>query len=147
MSCERLGLAGSTEAAVRKEFPRNTGMLVVTEVQPGSPSEKVLQPGDILVRLNGHYVGRFEPLEEVLDDSVGGKVEVELERGGKTISAQTPGRGSARDHARAPTSSSATRSCTRSPTSRRDTSTCRSAGCTSPTPATCSAPPVCRAGR
>ncbi len=50
---ERLGLAGNTEAAVRREFPRNTGMLVVTEVLPGSPSEKVLQPGDILVRLNG----------------------------------------------------------------------------------------------
>ncbi len=87
---ERLGLASNTEAAVRKEFPRNTGMLVVTEVLPGSPSEKVLQPGDILVRLNGHYVGRFEPLEEALDDTVGGEVEVELERGGKSLSAKLP---------------------------------------------------------
>ena len=75
---------------MRKEFPRNTGMLVVTEVLPGSPSEKVLQPGDILVRLNGHYVGRFEPLEEALDDTVGGEVEVELERGGKSLSAKLP---------------------------------------------------------
>src|SRR5258707_6852262 len=45
---KRLGLNGTTEAAVRKAFPQYTGMLVVTEVLPGSPSENVLQPGDIL---------------------------------------------------------------------------------------------------
>ena len=87
---ERLGLAGSTEAAVRRDFPHNTGMLVVSEVLPGSPSENVLQNGDILVRVNGHYVTQFEPLEEILDDSVGGQVEVELERGGKALSAKLP---------------------------------------------------------
>ncbi|HET7756114.1 MAG TPA: trypsin-like peptidase domain-containing protein, partial [Steroidobacteraceae bacterium] len=87
---ERLGLDGRTEADVRRTFPRYTGMLVVTEVLPGSPSENVLQPGDILVRLNGHYVTQFEPLEEVLDDSVGKDVAVELERGGKPVSATLP---------------------------------------------------------
>src|SRR3989440_458386 len=64
---ERLGLDASTEAAVRKSFPRYTGMLVVTEVLPGSPSASVLQPGDILMRLNGRYVTQFEPLEDVID--------------------------------------------------------------------------------
>jgi pro-apoptotic serine protease NMA111 len=87
---ERLGLDAGTEAAVRKDFPRYTGMLVVTEVLPGSPSENVLQPGDILVRVNGHYVAQFEPLEDVLDASVNGQVEVELERGGKFVSAKLP---------------------------------------------------------
>ncbi len=87
---DRLGLDPRTEAEVRKAFPRYTGMLVVTEVLPGSPSENVLQTGDILVRLNGHYVTQFEPLEEVLDDSVGQEVEVELERGGKPVSARLP---------------------------------------------------------
>jgi len=87
---ERLGLDAPTEAAVRRDFPRNTGMLVVTEVLPGSTSEKVLQTGDILVRVNGRYVGQFEPLDEVLDDSVGGTVEVELNRGGKPVSAKLP---------------------------------------------------------
>jgi pro-apoptotic serine protease NMA111 len=87
---ERLGLDGSTETAVRKDFPRYTGMLVVTEVLPGSPSESVLQPGDILLKLNGHYMAQFEPLEEVLDDSVGASVEVEVERGGKMVSAKLP---------------------------------------------------------
>jgi pro-apoptotic serine protease NMA111 len=87
---ERLGLDANTEAAVRRDFPRYTGMLVVTQVLPGSPSENVLQPGDILLRLNGHYVAQFEPLEEVLDGSVGGQVELELERGGKLVSAKLP---------------------------------------------------------
>ena len=87
---ERLGLDAGTEAAVRKDFPRNTGMLVVTEVLPGSPSESVLQPGDILLRLNGRHVAQFEPLEDVLDSSVGSEVELELERGGKLVSAKLP---------------------------------------------------------
>jgi pro-apoptotic serine protease NMA111 len=87
---ERLGLDAPTEAAVRREFPRNTGMLVVTEVLPGSPSEPVLAPGDILLKLNGHYLAQFEPLEEVLDATVGGSVELELERGGKLVSAKLP---------------------------------------------------------
>src|SRR5437588_1352355 len=87
---ERLGLDASTEAAVRKSFPRYTGMLVVTEVLPGSPSASVLQPGDILMRLNGRYVTQFEPLEDVIDGSVGKEVELELERGGKVLSAKLP---------------------------------------------------------
>lgn len=85
---KRLGLTPGTEAAARKQFPAQTGMLVVSEVLPGSPSDNVLQPGDILTHLNGKYVTQFEPLEEVLDSSVGGQVELELERGGKVVSAK-----------------------------------------------------------
>jgi S1-C subfamily serine protease len=87
---ERLGLDAATEKDVRHAFPRYTGMLVVTEVLPGSPSESVLQPGDILVRVNGRYITQFEPLEEVLDGAVGGNVELELLRGGKAVSAKLP---------------------------------------------------------
>ncbi|MBS0365089.1 MAG: trypsin-like peptidase domain-containing protein [Proteobacteria bacterium] len=87
---ERLGLDPVTEGAVRKAFPRLTGMLVVTEVLPGSSSENVLQPGDILLKVNARYLTQFEPLEEILDDTVGGSVEVELQRGGKTVTARLP---------------------------------------------------------
>jgi len=87
---KRLGLNGSTEAAVRKTFPQYTGMLVVTEVLPGSPSENVLQPGDVLVKVNGKYVTQFEPLDDVVDTSVGGQVTLDLERGGKAVSAKLP---------------------------------------------------------
>jgi S1-C subfamily serine protease len=86
----RLGLNASTEAVVRKNFPQYTGMLVVTEVLRGSPSENVLQPGDVLVKVNGKYVTQFEPLDDVVDSSVGGQVTLDLERGGKPISAKLP---------------------------------------------------------
>jgi S1-C subfamily serine protease len=87
---ERLGLAAATERDVRGAFPALTGMLVVSKVLPGSPSSGVLQPGDILVRVNGHYVTQFEPLEALLDDNVGNTVELTLERGGKSVTAKLP---------------------------------------------------------
>jgi pro-apoptotic serine protease NMA111 len=87
---KRLGLTSTTESAVRKSFPQYTGMLVVTGVLPGSPSENVLQPGDILVKVNGKYVTQFDPLDEVVDDSVGQQVTLDLERGGKPVSAKLP---------------------------------------------------------
>ena len=86
----RLGLTPPLEAAVRKAFPQRTGMLVVSTVLPGSPSARVLQPGDILVRIDGHYVTTFGPLERLLDDSVGRQIQLQLERGGQTISVTLP---------------------------------------------------------
>jgi len=79
----RLGLQSETEAEVRKAQPDGTGMLVVWDVQPGSACDGVLEPGDILVRVNGQLVTRFDPLEADLDDSVGNSVELQLQRGGK----------------------------------------------------------------
>ncbi len=87
---ERLGLGAATESEVRGAFPALTGMLVVSKVLPGSPSSGVLQPGDILVRVNGRYVTQFEPLEALLDDNVGGTVELTLERGGMSVTAKLP---------------------------------------------------------
>jgi S1-C subfamily serine protease len=87
---KRLGLSSTTESVVRKAFPQYTGMLVVSEVLPGSASDDALQPGDILTKVNGKYVTQFEPLDEVMDASVGSNVELELERGGKAVSAKLP---------------------------------------------------------
>ena len=81
----RLGLDGTTETLVRGKFPGYTGMLVVAEVQPGSQSDNVLQPGDILIRVNGELVTQFEPLAAVLDDAVDREVELQLSRGGKPL--------------------------------------------------------------
>src|SRR5207245_10718950 len=39
---------------------------------------------------NGRYVTQFEPLDDVVDSSVGGHVQLELERGGKLVSAKLP---------------------------------------------------------
>jgi S1-C subfamily serine protease len=84
----RLGLKSDTEEQMRAAFPKLTGMLVVSEVQPGSPTEGVLQPGDILVRANGKLIADFDPLNELLDDSVGGKVQIEAQRGGESLNVE-----------------------------------------------------------
>jgi S1-C subfamily serine protease len=86
----RLGLQATTEAEARRAHPDLTGMLVVDNVQPGSGADGVLEPGDVLVRVNGQLVTTFEPLESVLDDSVGGTVELTLERGGRTYTVRQP---------------------------------------------------------
>jgi len=78
----RLGLKPDTEKAMRKAFPDNTGMLVVDQVQPGSSAAGKLQPGDILVSVNGHPLATFEPLEELLDEAIGERVTLEVQRGG-----------------------------------------------------------------
>ena len=85
---ERLGLQPQTEALARRAAPGLTGMLVVKEVQVGSAAESSLQPGDILVRINGELVTTFDPLAEVLDESVGKRVSLEVERGGAIINTE-----------------------------------------------------------
>jgi pro-apoptotic serine protease NMA111 len=79
----RLGLRTDTETDVRRKFPNNTGMLVVSEVQRGSPAEPILEPGDILVKINGELTADFDTLANVLDAGVGGKVKLDIERGGE----------------------------------------------------------------
>src|SRR4051812_11072432 len=84
----RLGLQEKTEESARKAFPALTGMLVVNEVLPGGPADGTLQPGDVLVRVNGKLVSEFEPLDQMIDDSVDGTVEMDLERGGTAVHAK-----------------------------------------------------------
>ena len=79
----RLGLRNETESDVRRKFPNNNGMLVVSEVQRGSAADNQLEPGDILVRLNGELAVGFDALSEALDDSVGKTVRLQIERGGQ----------------------------------------------------------------
>lgn len=81
----RLGLRNETETEVRRKFPNKTGMLVVSEVQAGSQAEKIVEPGDILVRLNGELLAGFDALAEVLDDGVGKTVKLSIERGGQPL--------------------------------------------------------------
>lgn len=111
----RLGLRPETEHQVRqfqdcslKEASslkdvtsRSAGMLVVDSVVPGGPGDGVLEPGDVLVRLNGRFVFGFLEMEELLDGAIGvgsqdpfssgstdaRKVDVEVQRGGKSVTA------------------------------------------------------------
>ncbi len=81
----RLGLTEDTEALTRSRFPKQTGMLTVAEVVPDSAADGKLEPGDILVRVEGELVTEFVPLAAVFDDRVGETVTIELERGGQKI--------------------------------------------------------------
>ncbi|MCA9564088.1 MAG: PDZ domain-containing protein, partial [Myxococcales bacterium] len=81
----RLGLTETVEQEVRTARPAETGMLVVNQVIPGCAADGLLEPGDILLQVNGRLVTRFVPLEEVLDDSVGQTVTFSVQRGGETL--------------------------------------------------------------
>jgi len=86
----RLGLREPSERTVRARFPDGIGMLVVSEVLPGSTADGKLQVGDILVRVNGEYLAEFAPLAAVLDDRAGQSVELTVERGGSQLSFTVP---------------------------------------------------------
>ncbi|MBB6094346.1 S1-C subfamily serine protease [Povalibacter uvarum] len=81
----RLGLKPETETEVRRKYPANTGLLVVSEAQVGSAAEQELEPGDILIRVNNELAIGFDDLSEVLDNGVGKTVKLSIERGGQSF--------------------------------------------------------------
>jgi S1-C subfamily serine protease len=86
----RLGLRAETEERMRDEFPRQTGLLVVTEVVPGGPADGNIRPGDIVIAANGQPLAEFAPLEELLDNNVGADVTLSIERGGQALDVTMP---------------------------------------------------------
>lgn len=83
--CRRLGLTPDTEAAIRKNFPKETGMLVSEIVLPKGPADRKLQEGDVLVKVNGELLTQFIRLDAILDSNVDRKVTILIQRGGKDI--------------------------------------------------------------
>ncbi|XP_004300013.1 PREDICTED: protease Do-like 7 isoform X2 [Fragaria vesca subsp. vesca] len=82
----RLGLQTETEQRVRHASPQGeTGMLVVESVVPGGPAHKCLEPGDVLVCINGEVITQFLKMESLLDDSVNQKIEIQIERSGTPL--------------------------------------------------------------
>jgi S1-C subfamily serine protease len=82
---KRLGLSDESERLARSTYPDQTGMLTVEQVIPNSPAAGKLQPGDILIRVNGELIMEFIPLAAVLDEQVDAEIKLELERGGKAV--------------------------------------------------------------
>lgn len=82
----RLGLQRDTEMMVRHSSPPGeTGMLVVDSVVPGGPAYKNLETGDVLIRVNGEVLTQFLKLETLLDENVNQKIELQIERGGTSM--------------------------------------------------------------
>jgi S1-C subfamily serine protease len=86
----RLGLTAAVESAARHAAPARTGMLVVTEVQPGAAAYGQLAVGDILVAVNGRPVTDFDALDGLLDDNVGKELELAIMRGGDSLKCRLP---------------------------------------------------------
>lgn len=84
----RLGLRAETERACRAADPDGVGLLVVDKRIPGGVTQGLLEPGDILLRVDGAFVPRFVALEEILDARVGERVTLDLERGGRPLTVQ-----------------------------------------------------------
>ena len=89
----RLNVDPQVEDLVRRSASRagagsTTGMLVLESVVPGTPAEGALEPGDVLVRLNGGVVNDFRDMEALLDDAseAGREVAVEVDRHGERVS-------------------------------------------------------------
>ena len=144
---ERLGLAAGNEAEARRAEPGLTGMLVVSEVQPGSAAEGSLQAGDILVRIDG-TAGHDVSTSRRGARRVGGQDSNARGRSGAARCSKSRCRSrTCTQSRRTPISSSAIPSCTPCPTRWRAISTPRCAACSSRIPAMRWGPPVCRAAR
>ena len=83
--CRRLGLTAEHEAAIRKGFPKETGLLVAEVVLPEGPADNKLRVGDVLIKINGEILTQFIRLDDILDSNVGNKLKVLVQRGGEDV--------------------------------------------------------------
>ncbi|KAI8970390.1 trypsin-like cysteine/serine peptidase domain-containing protein [Mycotypha africana] len=81
----RLGLRSETESNLRERFPDEIGLLVVETVLPEGPAYNKLEEGDVLLTMNGEYITKFVPFEDMLDSNVGKEITICIERGGKPM--------------------------------------------------------------
>jgi serine protease Do len=67
------------DLADRLGFPQGTRGAVVTEVEPGSPAERVLRPRDVIVSVNGEPVKNVADFERALAGAkTGGRVRLRV---------------------------------------------------------------------
>ena len=83
--CRRLGLSPKWEAAIRSEFPKETGMLVAEVVLPEGPADTLLEEGDVLIKVNDELLAKFVRLDDILDSHVNQSIEVLVQRGGEDV--------------------------------------------------------------
>ncbi|KAF2012108.1 trypsin-like serine protease [Aaosphaeria arxii CBS 175.79] len=86
--CRRLGLSSEWEKAIRTKFPKETGMLVAEVVLPKGPASSHIEEGDLLIQVNGELITQFVRLDSILDDSVGKKVSLMIQRAGEDMTVE-----------------------------------------------------------
>jgi pro-apoptotic serine protease NMA111 len=79
--CSRLGLTAACEASIRETFPDVNGMLVAEKILPKGPAYGKILVGDILLELNGQLITQFVKLEDLLNSSIGRKIQLLVQRG------------------------------------------------------------------
>ncbi|NGX15870.1 trypsin-like peptidase domain-containing protein [Wenzhouxiangella sp. XN24] len=84
----RLGLDAAAEARYRALFPGQKGLLVVRDIVAGAPAQGALEPGDILLELEGEPLATFDALAETLDANVGDVVALAVRRGTTDLALQ-----------------------------------------------------------
>ncbi|MFT5451383.1 MAG: S1-C subfamily serine protease [Enterobacterales bacterium] len=84
----RLGLKDKEQDIFREADPEAQGALVVEHILPEGPAAKLLEPGDILFKVDDQLVSAFIPLEAYLDDHVGDVIQIDYLRGGRLISGE-----------------------------------------------------------
>jgi len=85
----RLGLRPEIEAQLRK-VNHGVGLLVVKRNVPKGPADGLLKPGDILLKgginkENSNWLRRFDEVEVLLDNNVGKKIYLLVERNGAAV--------------------------------------------------------------
>ena len=74
-----------TEKTLREFDASEIGVLIATVILPEGPAHGQLEEGDVLVKINGRFITKFVPLEDLLDNSIGDDITVEVERGGLAL--------------------------------------------------------------
>ncbi|KAJ5011814.1 Pro-apoptotic serine protease [Colletotrichum sp. SAR 10_99] len=83
--CKRLGLTDTWEATVRQAFPSDNNLLVAETVLPNGPADDKIEEGDIITKINGEIITKFERFDDILDSNVHGTIRLQLQRGGEDL--------------------------------------------------------------
>lgn len=86
--CRRFGLTDEAEREARQRFPKSIGLLCAELILPKGPADGLIQEGDTLISINDTKISTFITVDDILDSSVGKRIELRLQRGGEDITVQ-----------------------------------------------------------
>ena len=84
----RLGLEPDLEVEFRKAFPDRIGVLVANQILVDGPAHRLVETGDILLRVNGRMLSHFIELEAILDESIGATIVLQVQRGTDVVNVE-----------------------------------------------------------